>query len=253
MTICCIESCETPTSAKSARGMCARHYGYWLRTGSAVKPCAGCGEPLNQRLAKYCSDSCKPRCSVDGCVGVVRKRGWCASHYAQQQRTGEAPEPFKYKWNDLVPCLNCGAVLDNPMHRRFCTDNCRVTYNLHCGPRPTTTNCVACGIEIDLTARNKRGQIRRANVKLCRPCKWAYAKYKMSAGELAERDGTDCGICGQAVDMTLSRADGLDCPSVDHVLPRSLGGSHDPSNLQLAHLVCNMRKSDRVVIESCCQ
>lgn len=121
-----------------------------------------------------------------------------------------------------------------------------MAYRLHGGPRPTSTNCVACGIEIDLTARNKRGQLQRVVTKFCRPCKQDYNKYKMSARELAERDGTDCGICGQLVDMTLKRSDGLQCPSVDHVIPRSRGGSHDPSNLQLAHLRCNMAKSDRV-------
>lgn len=232
---------------KSARGMCPRHYSYWLRTGSPVKPCAGCGEPLNQgRFAKYCSEPCKPRCSVDGCDGAVRKRGWCASHYAQHQRTGVDPVPFTWKWNDLVPCLNCGAVADIPMHRRFCTDNCRVTYATYGGPRPTSTNCVACGIEIDLTARNKRGQLQRAVTKMCRPCKRDYNKYKLSVRELAKRDGTDCGICGSPVDITLTRSDGLHCPSVDHIIPRSRGGSHDPSNLQLAHLRCNMAKSDRV-------
>jgi hypothetical protein len=226
--------------------MCPRHYSQWRRTGSPVKPCAGCGTPLATALAKYCSEPCKPRCSVEGCNGAIRKRGWCASHYAQAKVSGCDPEPFKWKWSELVPCLNCAAIVDNPMHRRFCTDNCRVAYVLHGGPRPTSTDCVACGIAIDLNMRGKHGQRRNSSVKLCRQCKQDYSKYKMSAREIAERDGTDCGICGLSVDMTLARSDGLNCPSVDHVIPRSRGGSHDPSNLQLAHLRCNMAKSDRV-------
>jgi 5-methylcytosine-specific restriction endonuclease McrA len=226
--------------------MCPRHYGSWLRTGSAVKPCAGCGKDLASGLAKYCSESCKPRCSVEGCDGAVRKRGWCASHYAQHTRTATEPVPFQHKWSDFGPCLNCGKDSAGSIHRLYCSDNCRVTYAMYGGPRPTSTSCVACGAEIDLTARNKRGQIQRAVTKFCRPCKRDYNKYKMSAREIAMRDGTDCGICGLPVDMTLARSDGLDCPSVDHILPRSLGGSHDPLNLQLSHLVCNMRKSDRV-------
>jgi 5-methylcytosine-specific restriction endonuclease McrA len=246
MTICCIPSCDNPLTPKSARGMCPRHYSYWLRTGTAEKPCKGCGQPLAQRLAVYCSDACKPRCAVENCEGPARKRGWCASHYHQARVSGLDPKPFKYKWNDRVPCLNCSAAVDAPMHRRFCTDNCRVAYAMHGGPRPTATNCVACGCGIDLTALGKRGTQRQTSTKFCRPCKQDYNKYKMSARELAARDGTDCGICGRPVDMTLSRADGLDCPSVDHILPRSLGGSHDPANLQLAHLRCNMAKSDRV-------
>ena len=205
----------------------------------------GCGTPL-PHAGKFCSDDCKPRCSVAGCNSPSRKRGWCASHYHQARVSGRNPVPFKHKWSERVPCLNCGAETKDSMHRRFCSDNCRVAYRMYNGPRPTATSCVACGIEIDLTVRNKRGQLQRVVTKFCRPCKQDYAKYKMSARELAERDGTDCGICGQAVDMTLRRSDGLDCPSVDHIVPRSHGGSHDPDNLQLAHLRCNMAKSDRV-------
>jgi 5-methylcytosine-specific restriction endonuclease McrA len=37
-------------------------------------------------------------------------------------------------------------------------------------------------------------------------------------------------------------------PSVDHIIPRALGGTHDPENLQLTHLVCNLIKHDRIGI-----
>lgn len=208
--------------------------------------CLTCDSLLDSPFRRYCTDDCKPRCAVNGCDGPSRKRGWCASHYHQARVTGVGPVAFKHKWSPHGPCLNCGTDTTSSIHRRYCSDNCRVTYAMYKGPRPKSTRCVACGIEIDLTARNKRGQLQRAVTKFCRPCKQDYAKYKLSAREIAQRDGTDCGICGLPVDMGLSRANGLDCPSVDHIMPRSLGGSHDPENLQLAHLRCNMAKSDRV-------
>jgi 5-methylcytosine-specific restriction endonuclease McrA len=34
-------------------------------------------------------------------------------------------------------------------------------------------------------------------------------------------------------------------PSLDHILPLARGGAHDHSNLQLAHRICNSRKSDK--------
>jgi 5-methylcytosine-specific restriction endonuclease McrA len=212
----------------------------------------GCGDTLSHK-GRFCSDACKPKCSVSGCTGASRKRGWCASHYHQARISGAEPLPFKHKWSNHGACLNCGKDTTGAIHRRYCSDNCRVTYKLYGGPRPISTSCVACGIEIDLTARNARGQLRRAVTKFCRPCKQDYAKYKLSARELAQRDGTDCGICGLPVDLDLRRVDGLDCPSVDHVVPRSHGGTHDPANLQLAHLRCNMAKSDRVSLSPALQ
>lgn len=35
-------------------------------------------------------------------------------------------------------------------------------------------------------------------------------------------------------------------PSIDHILPLARGGGDVPNNVQLAHLVCNMRKHAKV-------
>ena len=217
----------------------------------ATRPCPTCGGPMPRSgrvYPKYCSDACKPRCAVDGCDNPKRKRGWCASHYAQWRSTGQDPKPFIWKWSDRGGCLNCGTSTKDSLHRKYCSDSCRVAFDWYGGPRPTSTSCVACNVEIDLLERTKSGQLRKTSTKFCRRCAQDYDKYKMSAPELALRDGTDCGICGNPVDMSLTKEDdGLMCPSVDHIVPRARGGSHEPSNLQLAHLVCNMRKSDRVM------
>jgi hypothetical protein len=187
-------------------------------------------------------------CSVEGCESPSRKRGWCASHYAQQRRTGRPPEPFKYKWGERTDCQVCGKPTDGFRLRRFCSTACDFLFRFYGGDVPSETACVACGVTIDLTARGKGGQRIKAHVKFCRRCRQDYDKYKMSAGELAARDGANCGICREPVDMSLTRADGLMCPSVDHIIPRARGGTHDADNLQLAHLRCNMLKSDRIEV-----
>lgn len=176
--------------------------------------------------------------------------------------------PFKYKWGQpmlgpptptrhraerprvkgapaerLAFCLVCCAPTALGF-RQFCGNACSFLWRSHGGARPTSTPCVACGVAIDLTERGKGGQRRKACTKFCRPCKRDYAKYKLSARELATRDGTDCGICGEPVDMALRRSESNMCASVDHVVPRALGGTHDAENLQLAHLHCNQVKSD---------
>ena len=35
--------------------------------------------------------------------------------------------------------------------------------------------------------------------------------------------------------------------SLDHIVPLSQGGTHTLGNVQLAHLVCNERKHDRIL------
>ena len=58
-----------------------------------------------------------------------------------------------------------------------------------------------------------------------------------------ERDGWVCGICGDSVDKSLKWPDPMS-PSLDHIQPLSKGGHHVLSNVQLAHLECNVRKGD---------
>jgi len=52
------------------------------------------------------------------------------------------------------------------------------------------------------------------------------------------RDGYTCGICGGGVE-----AKDL---SIDHIIPVSRGGSAELENLQVAHLICNIRKGAKV-------
>lgn len=194
---------------------------------------------------KFCSDKCRPRCSVEECDGPRVKREWCASHYAQWRSTGIAPRPFQRKWSAPQPCVVCGCEERSTELRRFCSWACRQLHLAYDGNVPGSVGCVLCGTVIDLTVRGKGGQRKKASTKLCRPCRQDYGKYQMSAGQLALRDGANCGICSAPVDMTIRRADDAKwCASVDHVLPRALGGTHEPGNLQLAHLYCNQVKSD---------
>jgi hypothetical protein len=61
---------------------------------------------------------------------------------------------------------------------------------------------------------------------------------------IGSAEGCACGICGEDIDMSLVYPD-LFRASVDHILPFASGGTHDPTNLQLAHLWCNFVKQNR--------
>lgn len=77
--------------------------------------------------------------------------------------------------------------------------------------------------------------------RYCPPCQASYEARRgsrsLDAGKRARvlaRDGYVCHLCG------LPGAD-----SVDHIIPRSRGGSDDESNLRAAHAVCNNRRGVR--------
>lgn len=59
--------------------------------------------------------------------------------------------------------------------------------------------------------------------------------------EIFERDCWVCQICGKHVDETLKHPHPRS-KSLDHIVPISRGGNHTRKNVQLAHLVCNIRK-----------
>jgi 5-methylcytosine-specific restriction endonuclease McrA len=56
-----------------------------------------------------------------------------------------------------------------------------------------------------------------------------------------ERDGYVCQLCGGGVLPFVSPSHPL-YPSLDHIVPISKGGSHEPANVQTAHLGCNASK-----------
>lgn len=69
---------------------------------------------------------------------------------------------------------------------------------------------------------------------------------------LIKRDGLRCAICGEMCDPndnSWSKYSGPMYPSIDHIVPMSKGGGHVWENVQVAHIICNSNKSDKVVGE----
>jgi|GEM_PF-1591443 len=215
--------------------------------------CPACAGPLPRTTRsdgtlapapKYCSDDCKPRCSVDGCYAPSRKRGWCANHYAMWHKHGEIRE-WSYKWATDLICEYCGGP-SGIVHgyRKYCSANCETFARTYPNGRPEYALCLGCSGQIDLNKRGKGGKRKRVGSRLCNRCKRSIHKHDMTVEQLAKRDGIDCSICGDPVDLGAVRPDPFR-PSIDHYIPRSNGGTNDPENLRLSHLWCNQVKSDR--------
>lgn len=227
----CRPRCDVPGCDKPKHGSlyCSAHHSRWKRLGDPLAPYERTG---NVGLL----------CDVEGCDQPRRKRTWCASHYAQWYTTGEVRQ-FAYRWADRLACVVCGSVTGVERGRRkFCSARCQRYWHAHDGSVINVASCVICGVDIDLIAGDRR---IRSDVRLCRRCRQDGRKHGVSVNWLAVRDGTTCGICQTDVDMTLRYPD-PGTPSVDHIIPRALGGTNEPSNLQLAHVWCNQVKSDRL-------
>lgn len=70
---------------------------------------------------------------------------------------------------------------------------------------------------------------------------------------LVARDGSVCWICGFKVEKVVTAPEDLLnnslAASLDHVVPKSAGGTRRMENLWLAHRCCNMRRGNREVTE----
>ena len=70
----------------------------------------------------------------------------------------------------------------------------------------------------------------------------AWRRVRASVLRQARYDSAPCAICGKPIDYDLSGRI-PSAPSVDHIIPRSQGGSLlDPDNCRPVHLGCNSER-----------
>ncbi|WNY15170.1 HNH endonuclease [Rhodococcus phage MacGully] len=91
----------------------------------------------------------------------------------------------------------------------------------------------------DVRDRNAARRQRRRAQELFGPGDIAF-----KPSQVYERDGGVCQLCDGPIDMTAEFPHPRS-PSVDHIVALSKGGRHCFSNVQSAHLNCNLKKGDR--------
>lgn len=69
----------------------------------------------------------------------------------------------------------------------------------------------------------------------------------VSVAKLVERDGLECHLCGELIDLMVPtfRHEGV---SIDHLVPVKDGGETSMANCRLAHRLCNMRRGSRPLV-----
>jgi len=172
----------------------------------------------------------------------------------------EAKEPV------FANCIQCNKTFQVSKHqRKCCSVQCRKKRNAETAkqryaeqmktrPAYKFRQCDWCEQPIKLpyssNSPNKyhpdcKTQARRARDRIKTVKRQGYrSNYLVTHEEIASRDNYTCQLCDQPVDMTLPRTSKFGA-TLDHRIPISKGGADTLDNLQLAHWVCNNRKSDR--------
>lgn len=238
-----------------------------------MRTCRYCASPLpvgSRKDKAYCSKACtdraQPPCSLDGCDKPRRAKGLCSAHYNQ------AYQPNRHV-KVPVACTYCGDVTlkeQDKRRRPFCDYTCRDLHRLehpspqaHRGRRAmcnqpswpswmgatcTLAEMVCNGCGATFYGKGRAGKPTCSNA--CRLIvKQRRHVYRRSVRREAvfERDDFMCWICGVRCDpLALVPQD--EAPTVDHLIPVSLGGDNHPDNLGTAHFICNSRRGNAMVI-----
>lgn len=272
---CAERNCEADVSNKK-RSLCSKHYQQWYyrerRGQGRVRPtvtveipaftCAQCGVKQKARTAtarrkqsarKFCNRSCNAAFeqNIRRLARIATKRQNPRSCMVCSLNITDRKADAKF-CSAFCSDVSRGARLAAPLPEIMCAlDGCGALFT----PNRRGTKCCS----------EKHGQIhwnrvsraegrqknspwderRKANYQQRRAQKLNLPADNIRPSDVYERDEWVCGICSAPVDRNLSWPDPMS-PSLDHVLPLSRGGHHTLENVALAHLVCNVRKGNRV-------
>lgn len=232
-----------------------------------MKNCDTCGNEFKPSTSKQL------RCTDPDC----RKKYWrekSARLYRAKHEAGWKPKP----------CATCGVIFDpGPMRQAKIPKKCDTCKQQPKRKDPVRKDCYTCGSSFLATPNHSycrdicvlvgkkikeriRHQRRReldqcrihGTPGFCNVChakefkkaaarKRGYTGDQVTALELAEKQKFKCSLCDGRLDPSLSPRHMMSI-TIDHVVPRSHGGTDYPSNLNAAHRICNIRKGNRTLI-----
>ena len=207
--------------------------------------CQYCGEPFwkpNGFRKKYCSKECQKAARHEETL-------------QQNKKTLPAPLPMVYERE----CLWCGESFETTYpNKQYCSSRCsKEGYKKQQREKwkseyqPYKFACKECGrVVITECGHTKREfcskecadtfNARAYKARRSEQMRTAY-KAPVSFKRIYNRDQGICQICGMPVPYDKS-PDKLWAATIDHIVPLSKGGTHEPDNCQLAHRLCNSIK-----------
>lgn len=261
---CQWEGCGTELERRSGRG------------GRQAKWC----DPhrIEKRRAQP-KDSTTRKCSKDGCGRALRAKGLCSLHYNQQMPNRYVKSEYTCRICRKVvlkdkgrekrythtycgyECMGKGMSLASsvvavwtprpalhtfiermpmttpPRTRTFKSGQCKMCAAWFLDLFGSSTCSNACQNERHADQKREHKQRRRARKRDA----FVAPVYRTA---IFERDAWTCQLCYRPIART-QVAPHPDAPTIDHVIPLAAGGTHEPSNVQAAHFLCNSLKGHR--------
>lgn len=223
--------------------------------------CETCGTELSGRRfsrRRFCSRKCrrsaKRQLSCKWCDGAFfapeTTRYTCSNEcelaWRSFRQSGGKSSPWSPKWPDIVrPTPEIDALqsaideADRLRRARFISKQCDCgvwfMWDRRVGGVPWA-RCETCA-EQKKRDDKKRTKDRRRARKV-----GAYVD-DVNRAYIFERDRYRCQICHGRLAMK-QKSPHPKSPTIDHIIPLAAGGTHEPSNAQAAHFICNARKRD---------
>ena len=152
-----------------------------------------------------------------------------------RERKTAAKQKFRAKQQELGLCLDCN---NKPSAGRARCENCLALRRNNLTERKRIAvergACAYCLQEVSLPHH------RFCEKCYCRDVSWHRLGTSKRASEILRLFNSQEGKCAiSGVTMTL----GMDC-ELDHIIPKSRGGSDDTENLQWVLMVCNRMKDN---------
>ncbi len=218
--------------------------------------CANCGKDIIGRKgnAKFCSDRCRDQAKwrrqkqANPCPGCGRPMARSSATSASDQRCRECRFPLpahgqltRYAKHGCR-CAKCKAA-QSAEARRYREQRKAEGRPLHAVRAREWRGCECCGIAF--RGRVDSGQ-RFCSVRCAKQfqgwdgtTKDRWRPSPSLRAELLSRDSWTCQLCHSPVrdDVPVSHPR---YPNLDHILPRSKGGSDDAANLRVACRQCNV-------------
>lgn len=143
----------------------------------------------------------------------------------------------------------------------YCSDECRKavanrkSLERSIGKKDGRYKCKVCGKPFITAYGDKRRSYcstfckdiaKRDARQVCKQTRRARKRKAFVAtvyrSDIFERDSWRCQICGKKVNRSVKVPHPM-APTIDHIIPLAVGGTHEPRNVQCAHFICNSRKS----------